>query len=1290
LGDERFFIGGGKMKDGRFVLDVSTGLPREQAVNLGKLANQEGVFNLKSFEEIPTGGTGDAAGAISEQEALAFIGQVDQPVSKNGAITDGLRGQIDTPVEPKKVKGGKKGPRSLATTPLGADETRAANLGAALIAEGRGRDFDGFTRSLLEELPEARLKPEQIEEIFEASKKAYRREADKIIRAKTKVAEGISGEDLALLEAQKDAFEFFPASQRVLKLAKDGEWAGDWFHLIREEVGPILGEQDTIRFINALGALSSRADVPVMARDALEAIFLLKEGMSIEDIIQRLPLTSEAAQNPFRRGRINNLRRALEGVPLTGTDTSPKVRRFTRSMLGDENAVTSDTWVLDIFGFETADENTAQFLESWVRLEARKAGVVPRDFQAMMWVGTRTEKNFTRGTSEQLRNVIREQLSLLEAKGLQIPKGLGEAGRVNFATQWLLARMAAGAVVGGTVFGDDLESKLTAAAIGAGVVLSPTIIKSISKSMGRELAKRQLIRKPVKGAFTDNLSLRADELSDIANRYNRLKEEFTRGRVSKDESLAAAKELIDSGQVSIEKLKQLTPGSGFANEAEAMATVQVMVDVGENLRSLALAVKEAPDNAEVVDKFFQEFYLFAQVDPRRLGGIAEGGRTLGALNAPTNEMNAFINQFKNMLDNVRGMTPRDIADRIGAFKTLPEMQAFTKTMTRPGFWKIVNEVWINGLLWGPKTHARNLTSNTAFALWAIPERGLGGAMNRQGGVKSREALELVYGYFGSLGDAFNVAKKAFREDAAQFGSTKFEARTRNISAEAMGLTGNAGLAVDAIGNVMRGSGRFLLASDEFFKAIAFRGEIRARAFREAYDRVVFGAGKTGKEASLEMQRVMNEIIADPSSMPDIVKAAEEFAHYQTFTNELTGTMATVQRAAAESTAIRFVIPFVRTPTNIFHRAVERTPLGLLSGKTRGLLRGSAGTAAQQDLARSRMALGTMTMGLMSLMAASGWITGTGPRDSKQRQEWEQAGWQRGSFRVPLPNGEKSNWIAYEAVEPLSSVIGLAADMSDIIGAVQMGDIDLMEDTFQVIGRVMGSIQQLFLSKTFLRGLSEFLTTLFEPERLERTASNFAGSFLPFSGALRQLARAWEGELKESKGIIETLKRNIPGMGSGIPSVRNLFGEPVKTGSGFNGAFGFMYDFISPLHVKAAPDPGTKRIYTELIKIQEALGESISSQIPRQIEGVKMEGNERDFYGQQMGKVKVKGGLTLKRAILAEIDDKARWASRSSLEKKLRIEGLITRAKRLSAEATKEEFPDLREEVIIRQEQREEA
>jgi len=235
----------------------------------------------------------------------------------------------------------------------------------------------------------------------------------------------------------------------------------------------------------------------------------------------------------------------------------------------------------------------------------------------------------------------------------------------------------------------------------------------------------------------------------------------------------------------------------------------------------------------------------------------------------------------------------------------------------------------------------------------------------------------------------------------------------------------------------------------------------------------------------------------------------------------------------------------------------------------------------------------------------------------------------------------------------------------------------------VITEVGASLSKLFTSKTFVRGVADWTAWIMDPDRHPNTPERFAAGFIPFSGLLGQLAKAHNNELKHAETLVDQIYRTIPGLNSKLLPVRNLFGEKVKTGSGFDGMFGMLFNAVSPVQVSRAPNPDTALIYKNLIGIQERLGESISTGIPRVIEGIEMSPEMRDFYGQQMGKV------GLKEELLAMMKDPL-WNSTPTYEQFLEVQTVINAARTEVAEMTVEEFPELEKDIEQRLIDREEV
>jgi hypothetical protein len=420
---------------------------------------------------------------------------------------------------------------------------------------------------------------------------------------------------------------------------------------------------------------------------------------------------------------------------------------------------------------------------------------------------------------------------------------------------------------------------------------------------------------------------------------------------------------------------------------------------------------------------------------------------------------------------------------------------------------------------------------------------------------------------------------------------KMEAENhRAITGEQLGLSGTAGRFVDYVGEGVRVPGRLLTAGDEFFKAVGYRMELHAQAYRQA-----FNEGLDGDAAAA---RVM-EIIENP---PENIKmAATDAARYQTFTNRLPeGKMTWVAELGqlAEGARhgktigpyVRVIVPFVRTPTNIMSYLLERTPLALTSQTIRDDI---AAGGARRDLALGKIATGSMVMAVTAELAMAGQITGAGPVDSKMRNILRETGWQPYSIKVG------DTYYAYNRLDPIGGLLGLSADMTEILGQTTDADAD------EVAVAAVLAISQNMASKTYLSGVFDFIEAVFmastDPEsanwKLMNWLNRLGGSMVPsvFAAIERQISP----EISATYDVIDRIKSRIPGMSAGLPPRRNIFGEVIVPSGGLGP------DIISPIYTNEAKD---NPVADEMVRQQVPIG------MPRRtVNGVDLDAEQYDQY-----------------------------------------------------------------------------
>ena len=275
------------------------------------------------------------------------------------------------------------------------------------------------------------------------------------------------------------------------------------------------------------------------------------------------------------------------------------------------------------------------------------------------------------------------------------------------------------------------------------------------------------------------------------------------------------------------------------------------------------------------------------------------------------------------------------------------------------------------------------------------------------------------------------------------------------------------------------------------------------------------------------------------------------AQYLTFTNTPNFLAQQIQKITTNYPLLKLVIPFVRTPANIFDMAMQHTPLAPLYKSFRADVMAGG---ARQEMALARMATGSSLLLAVGDMAMNGVITGGGPRNSAHRKALEATGWQPYSVKI----GDK--YYSYSRLDPISTVLGLGADFIEITNNTYNEDDVDNEDTLSVASCVVFSVANGLLSKNYVYGLAQFMENIKGGARTEKYIKDVLTSFVPnVSRDIRNLADPYA---RETFDLIDGYKNRLIGFSEDLPVKRDLFGREMSVVSGLGPA----YDFLVPVRV----------------------------------------------------------------------------------------------------------------------------
>lgn len=464
---------------------------------------------------------------------------------------------------------------------------------------------------------------------------------------------------------------------------------------------------------------------------------------------------------------------------------------------------------------------------------------------------------------------------------------------------------------------------------------------------------------------------------------------------------------------------------------------------------------------------------------------------------------------------------------------------------------VVQEYWINAILSGPKTHMVNAMSNAGVMGISVIERSIAARYGRlfsdEAGVEVGEAMAQIQGIRGGIWDAFRNAGKTLRTGQTGFGMNKIEMpRERYISSGAWDVRSDSwlGRGIDGIGSIVNVPGRSLQVSDEFFKTNGYRMELHAQAQRMASQEL--RAGKIGKD---QMKTRVAEILDNP---PEAIRLESSgMAAYQTFTSEPGKLTRGIQRLIGDFPVAKFILPFTNTPSNILKYTFERTPLAPLTAKYRNAI---ARGGADADLARTKLALGTMTMMIGMDLALNGYTTGSGPSGgSAQMQNWRRQGNAPYSLRL----GDKN--ITFSRMDPMGYHLGISADIAEYVMNAEADEATAAEMEEMFAASVF-AVAEGATSKSYMQGMALLTEAIEDPDRFGAAyLEKFASSFIPTG--VGEVARFVDPVQRATHDLTSSFKRKLPGFSDELPARRDLWGKEISYQSGF----GRTYDAISPLY-----------------------------------------------------------------------------------------------------------------------------
>ncbi len=458
-----------------------------------------------------------------------------------------------------------------------------------------------------------------------------------------------------------------------------------------------------------------------------------------------------------------------------------------------------------------------------------------------------------------------------------------------------------------------------------------------------------------------------------------------------------------------------------------------------------------------------------------------------------------------------------------------------------GFLDKYVEWWTAGLLSGPPTQVVNFASNAIEALVSRPaERAIEGLLAQGAGKGPKDR------YFGEALAMYRGAVAA--QPRALFGPDGLAVAIKDIFALgyedkqiAKAIAGDEtalgflefGRAIEGKkGEAIRIPLNILQAADQYWKSVTQSQELYAEAYRDGRR-----AGLKGQQLNKHIHSFLRDFSKDrqPEVWARVLRAMDD-ATYQT---QLGGIGRSIQQVATRHPILRLLgATFIRTPTNLLKKSVGRTPLGLLRLSNKNL------TPEQRRSIKAQALFGSAVIAAMftAMESEEGLeITGGGPEDWNRREELRQTGWEPYSIRY---NG--GPWISYKRLDPLSSVVGMVADMKEL------SSLDKLSEK---LDKATAALGENAFDKSFWSGLLQTFEAVTQMNRggPARWVKQQMGSHIPMTGFVTKIAQAIDPLQRDSQAfetvdvggvpIPEPVAARLPGASTLLPAKRTIAGEP---------------------------------------------------------------------------------------------------------------------------------------------------
>ena len=452
-------------------------------------------------------------------------------------------------------------------------------------------------------------------------------------------------------------------------------------------------------------------------------------------------------------------------------------------------------------------------------------------------------------------------------------------------------------------------------------------------------------------------------------------------------------------------------------------------------------------------------------------------------------LNDLVAKGQRRLERVRAFFAKEGIDLLYQGQNIDYIAGMANAASKANgtFNGALREYWINSILSGPRSlvvNAAAVSQMYELGVGKLGEALLNTVVRNPNAATLREYRTQWKGLLPGLSRGLQNAVRSFMTERPVFGEeldgqTQFDDHGPQI----------AGLK----GRIIRLPSRLLLAADQFNKTWGAHVEVMGQAYRMAKRQL--GPQATEEQLTARIQ----DLVADLESPAwDIAK--EQAAAYN-FQGDVPGAIKGVMKirdAQVPGTDLRplfYIIPFIKTPTNIIRIGAKASPLGLArmlwKASTSSYEPGEAVADAAQQIVSWTVSLGLAALAGMEDDEGRPYLTGSEGAYRPGKPGVQQETMKPYTLRVPFTKTE----LDYQRIEPFATWLGLVADGTRIAKRAAGG-----QGVSDTIGQVKDAVSAQVLDKSMLKSVADLYKAFAPGEQSEGNLAtwsrNFATSWIP--------------------------------------------------------------------------------------------------------------------------------------------------------------------------------------------------